>query len=463
MAANEQAILLKIRGEITDALRALDQTTERLDRLGRQGRKSAADLDSIARSSRFTAASFDLIRGAIAGISIERFVTSTVGAAKQAENSFKGLEAVANFAGIGIGRAFQEAEKLAADGLITVAEASKSLQNLLSRGYDIDQAVTTIQRLKDAAAFNRAAHLELGEAVVTATEGLKNENSILVDNAGVTKNVSVLWKEYAAQIGKSVDDLTVAEKIQAEYNGILLETEAQLGNAAKAAAGWQGEQARLNQELFAFQAQLGQALIPVLSDLARSGTFVIDNFLRPFITFVQDAGRGTAFLVQAIQNIGSGDFDALRRNYLLLLHERKMFEQQAANTPQSPTEGVDPAKRAAFEKRLTFVPPERPKKPKAPKSSVVDDARQATQALLDLRRAAIGTELADQQAGFDRGEAALKRQFDRNVIGYHTYYGRLAELRRADLDAQIEAKRQEIELARIFHHSTRRFPAKSET
>ncbi len=37
----------------------------------------------------------------------------------------------------------------------------------------------TITRLKNAAAFGGAAHLSLAQKVQTATEGLKNENSIL--------------------------------------------------------------------------------------------------------------------------------------------------------------------------------------------------------------------------------------------------------------------------------------------
>lgn len=40
-----------------------------------------------------------------------------------------------------------------------------------------------MDRFKNSAAFGRQASLSLGEAVKTATEGLKNENSILVDNA----------------------------------------------------------------------------------------------------------------------------------------------------------------------------------------------------------------------------------------------------------------------------------------
>jgi hypothetical protein len=444
--SDEKQLLIKIRAEIRDALRSLDDTANRLDRLGRQGKKAAKDLKDTADSSKQVAASLDLIRNALAGISFVAFVRSAVDASQQAAIAFKGLESVANFTGVGIGRAFQEAEKLTADGLLSVAEASRALQNLLSRGYDIDQAVTTIQRLKDAAAFGRQSHLELGEAVVTATEGLKNENSVLVDNAGVTRNVAAMWKDYAAQIGKSVDDLTAAEKIQAEYNGILQETEAQLGNAAKAAQGWQGEQAWLNKALFEFRAQLGESMIPVLTELVRAGTFVIDNFLKPFITFVQDAGRGTAFLVQAIQNIGEGDFDALRRNYLLLLHERRMFEQQAPNTPASPTEGADPAKREAFRQRLTGSGT-----PTPDKSAEAKRKREAEAAAREARQAALAeieARLRLEEDASRREEEILKGRFDRNLIGYQDYYTRLAALRQQDIDHQIAAKQAELDLAK---------------
>lgn len=214
-----------------------------------------------------------------------------------AEKAYRGLEAVANYTGVGIGRAWEEAGKLAADGLLTTQEAAKALQNLLSRGYNIDQSVQTITRLKDAASFNRQAALAMGEAVIGATEGLKNENSMLVDNAGVTKNVSVMWKEYAASVGKSVDDLTLQEKIQAEVNGILRETEAQAGNAAKAMDGYQGQIAKANAEQAKFEAQAGKILAPVMVGLRQIGLFLIDNVAKPIILFYQRVGVAAAATV----------------------------------------------------------------------------------------------------------------------------------------------------------------------
>lgn len=196
-----------------------------------------------------------------------QIVSDSKDAAIQQQAAYRGLEAVANHAGVGIGRAMDEANKLASDGLLTVGDAAKSLQNLLSRGYNVDQAASVINRLKDAAAFNRQANLSMSEAVVGATEGLKNENSQLVDNAGVTKNVAKMWDEYAKSIGTTHDKLSDSQKITAEYNGIMKETEAQVGNAAKAADGLTGSQAELDSKSNQLQVTIGTILEPVFISL----------------------------------------------------------------------------------------------------------------------------------------------------------------------------------------------------
>lgn len=234
---------------------------------------------------------------------IVSFVKSTKDAVTQAEAAFKGLEAVANYSGVGIGRAMQEAQKLASDGMLTVAESSKALQNLLSRGYSIDQAVDTLNRLKDAAAFNRQASLSMGEAVMSATEGLKNENSILVDNAGVTKNVAKMWDEYAKAHGKSAQQLTQAEKIQAEYNGVMAETEAQVGNAEKAMGGLQGQQAKMNASWNDMKIQIGEALVPAFAKLAEWGSWLINNVFVPMVKAIKIVGAAFGAVAVDIGNV----------------------------------------------------------------------------------------------------------------------------------------------------------------
>lgn len=262
------------------------------------------------------------LQGALAGLGITAAVSQSVQAMNQAQKAAASLSLAARYTGEDIQAVNAAAKDLAEDGLMSVAEASQALQLLLSRGYGLEQSVQLMERLKDAAAFNRQSHLEFGEAVVSAAEGLKNENSVLVDNAGVTKNVSVMWKEYAAQLGKSVEELTQAEKRQAEFNGIMRETEGQIGNAARMTDTFAGAQARLNQELFNTNEAMGRALVPVLSEIAK-GLLPVVQGIRDFVGGFQMASVTIAAFVDkwgALHDAGgligisiSGD----RRNQML--------------------------------------------------------------------------------------------------------------------------------------------------
>ena len=186
-----------------------------------------------------------------------------------------GLQSIVEGTGNSFAKAQAFIEAYTKDGLVPAADAATALKNLLSRGYTQTQAEDVMRRLKDSAAFGRQATLSLGDAVRSATEGLKNENSILVDNAGVTKNVSVMWKEYAETLGKSVNELTTAEKIQAEYNGIMKETRYQVGDAAKLSAEFAGAQSRGAKAVKDMSAAFGEALIPVLQPALEIFTRII--------------------------------------------------------------------------------------------------------------------------------------------------------------------------------------------
>ena len=218
----------------------------------------------------------------------------TINAATAYQNSLNGLASVARYAGEDVEKTLNLALQTTQDGLLSTTEAATALKNLLARGFSTQEAVTMIERFKDAAAFGRQASLDFGQAVVSATEGIKNENSVLVDNAGVTKNVSVMWKEYAAQINKSVNDLTMAEKRQAEYNGILAETEGQLGNASIAANGVDGANAKLLKSFTDLSITVGQSLTPAYVALAEALTsglgFVGDNVIKPLIFDFENLG-----------------------------------------------------------------------------------------------------------------------------------------------------------------------------
>ena len=203
------------------------------------------------------------IASAFAVKTVIDFTKTCIDSASKVQSAFTGLNSIVQ----GTGNSFAEAQEFinqyTSDGLVSINEAATAYKNLLSRGYDTTQIEDVMNRLKDSAAFGRQASYDLGEAVVTATEGLKNENSILVDNAGVTKNVAKMWEEYADSIGVSANNLTQAQKIQAEYNGIMRETQFQVGDAAAYTQTFSGQIQQLKFNFNQMTTAIGKVVAPI--------------------------------------------------------------------------------------------------------------------------------------------------------------------------------------------------------
>lgn len=187
--------------------------------------------------------------------------------ASETQSAWMGLSSIINGQGKDFGRANAFIQDYIKDGLVPLNNAVTAYKNLAARGYDQSQIESVMNALKDSAAFGRQASLSYGDAIQSATEGLKNENSVLVDNAGVTKNVSKMWEEYAKSIGTTSSALTQQQKIQAEVNGILQETRWQTGDAAKYSHTFAGGIARISATSTQLKTAIGNTLIPVLNQL----------------------------------------------------------------------------------------------------------------------------------------------------------------------------------------------------
>ena len=181
------------------------------------------------------------------------------------------------YVGQDMGKATEMMKELTKDGLISETDVAMAIKNLTIYGYSLEQANDILLRLKDSAAYNRQSHYQLGEAVRVTTEGIKNENSVLSDAAGVTKNIAKMKEEYAKSLGKSVDSLTQAEKAQAVYIGVLTETEAVLGNAAIYSEQLGGVMAENKAQVKALAQAYGSALEPTVKDFNIIMTKVITS------------------------------------------------------------------------------------------------------------------------------------------------------------------------------------------
>jgi hypothetical protein len=218
-------------------------------------------------------------------MAILNFGKTAVQSASDLASALTGLQSILN----GQGKSFSQAqafiEKYVADGLVPATNAINAYKNLSLTGFSSTQIEEMLTRIKDAASFGRQSALSMGQAIQSATEGIKNENSILVDNAGITKNLAKMWDEYAASIGKTANNLTQAEKNQATFNGVMQETRFQVGDAAKISQTYAGKVLALGASFEKFKVAVGNSIIPILSAIIPYIKMALDWLTSLFVTF----------------------------------------------------------------------------------------------------------------------------------------------------------------------------------
>lgn len=345
---------------------------------------------------------------------IQRFVDESVEQYGRAEKAYRGLEAVANYTGQGIGKALAAVRELTSDGLVNETEMSKAMQSLLQFGFTVEQATKFLKASKDTAAFNAAAHLSMGEAISSAAEGIRNENSVLVDNMGLAKNLSVIYKEYGETVGKTADDLTKSDKVQALLTIGLKEMEAQAGNAEKAASGYAAELKKADAVQKRFSESMGQVFLPMVVELRQAGIAVIERFLKPMV-FLFQAGsvemeRAQSLIVEFLLALNKFDFSNLSKEFEKInqIAEGKL-QKLAANLNGVSFEPIgDSAKKAAKDT-----------------DQATADMNKAAKQLAKERKEAVNDQIKDAE----RLRDALTKAFDDAVKTERDYLAQAKKLR----------------------------------
>ena len=267
-------------------------------------------LDGQVKASKFQMLEFgENLTVVTAGITyavsrLWNFASQMINVANEIQAANLGLQSIAKFKGIDPVETVNTVNNLdlVKNGLLSVGDASLALKNLLATGFSLPQAIELIKRFGDSAAFGRQSSLEFGYAIVSATEGLKNQNSILVDNAGVTKNISVIMKEAGMTMEDLSDETKKGEALTALYNGILRETTGQLGDASKLTETFAGKQAQLNQKIKESKGEIGEAfqrmLLPVLEDLNKNYSKVNEES-EDLNTQLDRTGKTFAFIAES--------------------------------------------------------------------------------------------------------------------------------------------------------------------
>lgn len=287
---NVGEIRARITLEMTEFRRQMDDARNRIRQLEGDSRRGADGMRDLGSA----------LTGLGAGAGLAKLVHEMQNAVNEANklfNAFQGLTAVAKGFGVQTDAAQKAAEDLADRGFLTLTQAVLAYKTALSTGLDLDESTKLINALADSAAYNRQSFYDMGGAVQASLDGIKNGNSVLSDAVGVTKNLSVMQKEYAASIGTTAGRLTDAQKIQAAYTGFLRETAIFAGNADEAMQGFTGSQNRFTQATNEATVALGEAFMPVVQSVLEALTPMIKglaNFTEENKALVAGLASGTA-------------------------------------------------------------------------------------------------------------------------------------------------------------------------
>jgi hypothetical protein len=222
------------------------------------------------------------------------------------DNAMKSLRSVAANTGLAFERLQTLTTGFEDKGIMSIGGSSAAVKNLSATKLSISETTDVLNALTDAAAFNRQGTLGWEESVVGATQGIKNFNSIMVDNAGITKNISVMSREYANTIGKTVGKLLETEKRQALVNGIISEAAIFAGDAQRAMSSYQGQISKFNIEVLKMKRVMGNMIAPDIVDMIEQIFKYLNSFdpekIRTGLTTVLTIAKNLLGIVLLLSN-----------------------------------------------------------------------------------------------------------------------------------------------------------------
>lgn len=203
------------------------------------------------------------------------------------ESATAQLSATARFTGVSLGFLERQADQVQKRFRLGAEEANSLVSEIIrltSRAGAIEQTGQVIAAFLDLGASRRLTTEQTLQAVRQAILGIDEGTDKLFG-----ANPSVLYAEFAAQIGKSAAALTDQEKAQALVNAALQYGSRVQGEYANWLETAQGRQAQATRALREFAVVVGQALRPV-RELGAQGLIWLSDRLREFVGGIQIMG-----------------------------------------------------------------------------------------------------------------------------------------------------------------------------
>lgn len=220
----------------------------------------------------------------LAAFAIGRFVTvlkSAVEEARDTQMALAGVQSIAKGMGHDVDKVNSIVKKYADTGLLTMRESANAVKMLSSmEGVTIDLVDKAMQAMLDFAAFNRLGQYTIGEAVMVAAQGFKEQRAQVTDAIGWVKNLQDAWKEYGKEINVSMGKQSPAQKNLGSLNILIKDSAVVQGNAQRALELYGGSVSKLNTAITILKREIGETLIPLMADWARKFYSLVDSALK---------------------------------------------------------------------------------------------------------------------------------------------------------------------------------------
>jgi hypothetical protein len=188
------------------------------------------------------------------------------------------------------GEALAIAQRLSADGIIPLNATLTATRRLMESGLGADQAEKLLIRFKDAAANGRKEGQDMATALDNAARSFQSGEREMARNAGLMVDFTAATKAGAQALGIQTDQMTMAQRAQAWYNGVMEQTTGVVGAAARMQQNLTGEMEMAKTATTELSQTLGGALAPLYEQLLRGQTGMTKG-LTEWVSSHQDGVR----------------------------------------------------------------------------------------------------------------------------------------------------------------------------
>lgn len=242
--------------------------------------KASTNLKTIRNSSL-------IVSGAIAGVTVASLKLGEV--AGKYESIRDAFGSMTKDMGIGV-EDFEEKVASASRGTLdrlTILQGGTRALSLMGKEAFSDFG----NQFADMAALSKKAARATGQDVTymfdSLITGMSRESKMILDNLGITVDLTKAKSDYAEELGKGVKDLSISESKTAVLNHTLEKLKNIYGDVAVSSGGFAGGMSALKTTVKNAQIEIGTKLLPVLNDLVREIKPLIDEYLPKLVEWLE--------------------------------------------------------------------------------------------------------------------------------------------------------------------------------